>query len=187
MKKALLIVDPQNDFINGSLPVENATEKMNDLAKFINGNKTNYKLVIITVDWHPFSHASFVDNGGKWPLHCVQHTQGALIYQPLMDTLIKCGIPFIVLTKGTNRNKEEYSFIENYVSKNKFNRVIKKHNITNIDICGIASDYCVFETVKDLHENIDKNLSILVNFTPHIEDDNKLKDYANKKNIDIIT
>ena len=59
MKKILLIVDAQYDFINGSLPVGGAEERMNALANFVREHDGDYDLKIATADWHPRSHCSF--------------------------------------------------------------------------------------------------------------------------------
>ena len=87
MNKLLLVIDCQYDFINGSLAVKGAGPTMDRLAEFIKENGASYKKIVLTADWHPLTHCSFKDNGGTWPKHCVQYTQGAAIYQPIIDTL----------------------------------------------------------------------------------------------------
>ena len=76
MKQLLLIVDPQNDFINGSLAVSEAEAKMKALASYIATNAERYQAIFVTMDSHPANHCSFADNGGIWPPHCVLHTYG---------------------------------------------------------------------------------------------------------------
>lgn len=68
MKRMLLIVDPQNDFITGSLAVPGAKTKMMRLADF---NLQQYDLICVTLDSHPEDHCSFEINGGIWPKHCI--------------------------------------------------------------------------------------------------------------------
>jgi nicotinamidase/pyrazinamidase len=84
----LLIVDAQNDFIEGgALPVAGARDAMNRLAEYIKNSYQKYSLIAFTADWHPQSHCSFTKNKGQWPTHCVQFSNGAAIYQPLLDVL----------------------------------------------------------------------------------------------------
>ena len=86
----LLLVDVQYDFINGSLAVEGAPAVMDALAAHIGEQPQDaYHTIVMTADYHPYAHASFKDNGGLWPVHCVQHTHGASIYQPVFDAVKK--------------------------------------------------------------------------------------------------
>ena len=64
MKKLLLIVDPQIDFITGTLPVAGAAEAMDALAKYVKEKGNEYNVKIVTADWHPYHHSSFADEGG---------------------------------------------------------------------------------------------------------------------------
>ena len=64
MNKMLLIVDPQIDFISGTLPVPQAAPKMDALADYVREKAHEYKLKVLTADWHPYDHCSFKENGG---------------------------------------------------------------------------------------------------------------------------
>ena len=76
MKKALIVVDVQNDFCEGgSLAVPDA----NKIIPVINSLLPQFELVIFTQDWHPDNHCSF----GLWPTHCVQYTPGAEIHKDI--------------------------------------------------------------------------------------------------------
>lgn len=68
-----MIVDPQIDFISGTLPVPGAAEAMDRLADYISKQDGSYDYKIVTTDWHLYRHCSFIDNGGTWPSHCVQN------------------------------------------------------------------------------------------------------------------
>ena len=85
--KALLVVDPQIDFITGSLPVPGAEQAMDKLAEYIKENGAEYTHVIVTADRHPLTHCSFTQNGGEWPRHCVADSVGAAIWPAIMETL----------------------------------------------------------------------------------------------------
>ena len=67
MSKILLIVDPQVDFVNGSLPVTGAAEAMDALAAYVKEHGNEYVARLVTADWHPYHHCSFADEGGMWP------------------------------------------------------------------------------------------------------------------------
>ena len=112
MKKVLLIVDPQNDFITGSLAVEGAEEKMMKLAEYIKNSGHMYDAIYVTMDTHPEDHCSFKENGGIWPTHCVYDTNGWNLPEYL-DKPLSC-VDFIsYYYKGTKVDKEEYSIFDN--------------------------------------------------------------------------
>lgn len=147
MHRILLIVDPQNDFIDGSLSVPTAVAAMNDLASYVTAHGSDYDHILVTTDWHPANHCSFQSEGGQWPAHCVQETHGADIYAPLAKALA----PFapILLRKGDTADKEEYSIFKNARSAETLRKMIAEEHITRIDLCGIAGDICVLDTYRD--------------------------------------
>ena len=75
---ALVIVDPQNDFINGSLAVPGAEKAINNTIEFIKEHKEDLDYIAITVDWHPYDHCSFKEYGGTWESHCVMYSAGVM-------------------------------------------------------------------------------------------------------------
>ena len=107
MKKLLLIVDPQIDFITGTLPVAGAAEAMDALAKYVKEKGNEYTVKIVTADWHPYHHSSFADEGGMWPRHCVQHSVGAAIWESLLVALNESKGGFTLVYKGDSREKDE--------------------------------------------------------------------------------
>ena len=113
MNRLLLIVDPQIDFITGTLPVPNAQEKMSALADFIKAHDGDYALKVITTDFHPFFHCSFKAQGGPWPQHCVQDSVGAAIFQPLLEAVYLTQGDVHILRKGDLKDREEYSIFKN--------------------------------------------------------------------------
>lgn len=149
-RKILIVVDAQYDFIEGgSLAVEGAREALNKLVEFIKKHYKEYDGIFFTADWHLPSHCSFKDNGGIWPPHCVQHSHGAAIYQPLLDILDELKIDYDVLTKGCDEDHEEYSIFKNVLSETYLKAMNKHNEISVVDTCGIAGDYCVLDTIKD--------------------------------------
>lgn len=172
MNKLLLVIDCQYDFINGSLAVKGAGPTMDRLAEFIKENGASYKKIVLTADWHPLTHCSFKDNGGTWPKHCVQHTQGAAIYQPIIDTLDTIKSDYTVLTKGKIEDHEEYSIFKNNISKNIIVNTCNTLEITDIDVVGIAYDYCVACSVKDgMRHFPNVNFHIYKDLCPYIAQD----------------
>lgn len=149
MNKLLVVVDPQMDFINGTLPVPGAEFAMKRLADYIAGHGSEYICKVVTADWHPYDHVSFVSEGGQWPVHCVQNSVGAALYPDLIESLYGTEGKVEVLYKGNSRNVEEYSIFANKKSAGLLDGFIKDMNIGNIDICGLAGDICVLNTLKD--------------------------------------
>lgn len=149
MTKMLLVVDPQVDFISGTLPVPDAEPKMKQLVRFVREKDAEYAVKVVTTDWHPYDHCSFKKNGGQWPMHCVQNTEGAKIFPMLADALSCCTGVVEVLRKGTDSGVEEYSVFKNAQSAQKLNELLKEYHVEQVDLCGIAGDVCVLNTLKD--------------------------------------
>ena len=149
-RKILIIVDAQYGFIEGgSLGVDGAREAMNRLVEFIEKHYKEYDGIFLTADWHPITHCSFKDNGGIWPTHCVQFSQGAAIYQPILDVLDHLKIDYDVLTKGCDEDHEEYSIFKNVTSE-AYLKAMNKHNeISEVHVCGLALDFCVKDSILD--------------------------------------
>ena len=103
MKKALIIVDVQNDFVTGSLAVPNAKEIIPVIRWMVDNVK--YTRIVGTFDWHPENHISFK----QWPTHCVQYSDGAksaiypLAIYPLENKLN------LLVYKGQSMNVDSYS------------------------------------------------------------------------------
>lgn len=171
MRQLLLIVDPQVDFITGSLPVPGAESAMNRLAEYITGNNGLYAHKIITADRHPYNHVSFMENGGRWPRHCMHDTVGAAIWQPVFDAVYQTEGDVSILYKGQKSDTEEYSIFKNMESAKAIDRLIKEYGIEQIDLCGLAGDVCVSDTLNDgikLYGN--RFFNVLTEFSPSIFD-----------------
>ncbi|MDO4790482.1 MAG: isochorismatase family protein [Porphyromonas sp.] len=163
--KTLLIVDPQIDFISGSLAVPKAEEAMLHLTEKIKSETLSpsktWEHIVITVDAHPIDHCSFSAQGGEWPPHCIKQSVGAAIYEPLMQALVQLksspNAPRItVVEKGKLQEKDEYSA---------FGETLPDYlqSASSIEVCGIAGEYCVFTTLSDLikHGIAPKKITIL--------------------------
>ena len=100
MRKLLLVIDAQRDFLEGSLSVEGAPQMMDRLADYIHQHDGDYLLKVFTHDWHPYNHSSFQTNGGIWPVHCLQHSDGAGIRSSLVEAAEATAGKCVYLTKG---------------------------------------------------------------------------------------
>jgi nicotinamidase/pyrazinamidase len=137
-RRALIVADVQNDFCpGGSLGIANGDEviaPLNDLIKDFLGSGD---LVIKTRDWHHASTRHFAIYGGIWPVHCVQNTRGAEFHPDLIDDP---GI--IVVSKGTGDTDCYSAFDETDLDD-----LLRKNNVNEVWVGGLATDYCVKETV----------------------------------------
>ncbi len=137
---ALIIVDVQNDFMpGGSLPVPSGDKVIPVINKLIEGFKGKGMAVIASRDWHPEDHISFK----QWPVHCVQGTKGAE-FHPLLEL----PADVIVISKGTSPDKEAYSAFKDTELEAK----LKELGIKRLFVTGVATEYCVKETVLDALE-----------------------------------
>ena len=192
--RLLLIVDPQIDFTTGSLATAKGPAAMDYLAKALNdGAWKNYGWIIITQDAHPANHCSFVDNGGVFPPHCVQGTDGMNVYPALQEVLDNLMMQYNsildihFMQKGDLADKEEFSVFQNEHSGEKLRRTIEEfEHFEGIDICGIATDYCVYETTKDLMAFYPaKQIRIVTNCLAAVDDnDTKLADLMKENGIE---
>lgn len=180
---ALVIVDPQNDFINGSLAVPGAEKAINNTIEFIKEHKEDLDYIAITADWHPYDHCSFKEYGGTWESHCVMYSAGASIYQPLLEVIKETGIFCKVWNKGTYSDREEYSIFDREEGREFLDELndrttidASKEEYGEIYVAGLAGDFCVFHTVKDLaDEGLGDWMHILLDGVASIDGGVKLK------------
>lgn len=184
-KRLLLLVDVQYDFINGSLAVDGAPAVMDALANYIMTQpEGTFGTIVMTADFHPYGHSSFKDNGGLWPVHCVQHSHGASIYQPVLEAVKKQQPDAQVLTKGEDVAVDEYSIMANKISGKKLLDLIKDNDIQEIYVAGLCGDYCVGNSIKDLVEagHGDK-IRVLTRFIGNIDDGTTLRNIIAENNL----
>lgn len=146
--RALVVVDVQNDFCPGGAL---ATERGAVVAKAINdhieSHRDRYAAIVATKDWHidPGSHFAqepdFVDT---WPVHCVADSPGAALHEHLQDQEFT-----EIFHKG--QYEAAYSGFEgvSVSGQQPLGEWLKQHDITIIDVAGIATDHCVKATVLD--------------------------------------
>lgn len=140
MAPALIIVDVQHDFCPGGAL---ATERGNEVADRIGALQPSYDTVVATQDWHidPGTHFSenpdFIDT---WPTHCVADSFGAAMHEAI-------GPAQAYFKKG--EYTAAYSGFEGAADGVPLAEWLREHNITAVDIVGIATDHCVRATAAD--------------------------------------
>jgi nicotinamidase/pyrazinamidase len=137
---ALIIVDYQNDFArpDGALAVpagEEVVDHINALAR-----SGDYELVLATRDWHPPEHGSFTEQGGIWPVHCVQGTEGAELHAALDTEPLDA-----IVDKGQDPGTEGYSAFD----ATSLAETLRARGVDAVTVVGLATDYCVKNTALD--------------------------------------
>ena len=158
-KKALLVIDVQNDFMpEGALPVKNGDEIIPIIEKIIS---YPYDVIVASKDYHPLDHGSFAvthhKNVGEkiilngleqilWPVHCVEGTFGAELAFSSNSQKIEN-----IFLKGQDKDTDSYSaFFDNGHKKSTgLGDFLKSLKIDEIYVVGLATDYCVKFTVLD--------------------------------------
>ena len=201
MKETLVIVDRQKDFNDslGSLYVLGAEDTELNTLKYIERNSDRIKEVIFTVDWHLPSDKSFERNGGTWPDHCLQFSEGAGISDVLYKACIEHNIPIQIFRKGEVSTHEEYGAFE-IMSRYGDNLVLFNNcimdscvqvNTNNVVVCGLAGDYCVKETIKNLLEHSKTtglfNVSVFKDGISSIDGGETLERFINENNLNVVS
>ncbi len=153
MTRALIVVDVQNDFCEGgSLPVAGGATVAHDIGALLRTwagrgpDAPAYSHVVATKDHHvdPGEHwAVEPDYVDSWPVHCRVGTEGEA-FHPNLDPQ-----PFdAVFLKGENR--AAYSGFEGQTTDSVgLAEWLRAHEVTEVDVCGIATDHCVRATALD--------------------------------------
>jgi nicotinamidase/pyrazinamidase len=141
MRVSLLVIDIQKDFCEGGiLAARNTGSLLGPLNRAVLAASSARIPVVFTRDWHPIDHGSFVGQGGPWPPHCVQNSEGAEFAPGL--TIPKNSL---ILNKGVAQGDDGYSmFVGTPLLE-----WLRRDNIESVAVCGIATEYCVLESVKD--------------------------------------
>jgi nicotinamidase/pyrazinamidase len=158
--RALLIIDVQNDFCpGGALAVPDGDA----VIPAINNLQPGYDLVVASQDWHPPDHRSFASqHPGQavgtlttldglpqvlWPDHCVQGTPGAALCDALDQARVAA-----IFRKGTDRDIDSYSAAFDNGRRKATGLIpyLRGLGVTEVDVVGLATDYCVSFTARDL-------------------------------------
>lgn len=148
MNRAIVVVDEIYDFIEGgALACGHSVEAVAATKQLIEQNPDTP--VLFVCDHHPENHCSFAAQGGPWPPHCVAGTHGAEIH-----TLLQ---PFVqeelVFFKGCDPSQEQYSGFEGKNAAGQtLGDVLEMLEPEEVVVTGIATEYCVYNTVMDLRK-----------------------------------
>ena len=137
-------VDPQNDFIDGSLAVAEAEQIIEPINSIVDEIRKHDGTVVFTRDWHPEKTPHF----DKWPVHCVANTRGAKFHEDL-----NIQPSDIIINKGTSQT-DGYSGWE---GKSETNETLESiimpktpHEKVKVFLGGLATDFCVKSTALDI-------------------------------------
>jgi len=150
MKKAVIVVDVQNDFIGGSLGFPGREEVVPVCNRYIKEARQCGDLVVLTRDWHPPNSSHFAEYGGDWPLHCVAGTRGAE-FHPDLDT-----DGAIVVSKGVGADEDAYSGFEGKTEDGlSLRELLMSRCVGTVLIMGLCTDFCVRATALDAARDFD--------------------------------
>jgi nicotinamidase/pyrazinamidase len=171
MRNALLVVDVQADFVEGgSLGVKNGLAVAAHIAQHLRHFKEQYQYVVASRDYHenaPDHISDQPDFTNTWPPHCMAGTPGAQ-FVPTIQNLVREKLIQDVVTKG--RDRAAYSAFDGYDKRgHPLLDVLKEHRIDHVDVCGIATDYCVRASALDARKN-DFQVRVLVNLCAAVDD-----------------
>jgi len=139
-KRALIVVDVQNDFCpGGALAVPHGDEVVAPLNQLIEDFLERGEPVFKSRDWHPPTTKHFAAYGGTWPVHCVQETKGAEFHPSLLDD-----IHIRVVSKGLGDEDCYSAFDETDLALQ-----LQRLGVEEVWVGGLATDYCVKSTVLD--------------------------------------
>lgn len=156
MVKALFLVDIQNDFTEGgSLGVDGGAAVAQAITRYLDAHHDEYALIAASRDWH----SAEGDNGGHfatdaapdfvstWPVHCVADTEGAE-YDPGLD------VSHITHHLKKGQGIPAYSLFEGVTDDGRgIADLLREHGVLEVDLAGIATDYCVRATGLDAIEH----------------------------------
>ena len=208
--KTLVIVDCQNDFAianGGTLYVPKAGIAIAHIIDKLRNDK-EINEVVFTLDWHPIDHVSFKPNGGIWPVHCLQYTWGAALVNGLIETCIENNISYKIFLKGNNAKTEEYgafthfgeyqfAWVDEGNADSKWATLTVFGNnaslnsfltFKNIDreVCGLAGDYCVMETIKNIIKEKTANVTAYGKGIASIDGGTAFAEFCKTNNIQIV-
>lgn len=139
MKRALLIVDVQNDFCpGGGYPVPEGDAVVEPINRVLEYAREHDWLVVASRDWHPEKTAEMEG----WSAHCIRNTYGAEFH-----TDLAIDENMVVISKGEDLGPAHYSAFNG--DEVDLDKLLKQEGIVELYVAGLATDYCVKQTVLD--------------------------------------
>ncbi len=148
MRKALIVVDVQNDFCpGGALAVKDGDKVVEPLNRLIEHADRKGWLIVFSRDWHPENTSHFKkspDDVSGWPVHCVRNTPGAAFH----SCLDRRGA--VVVSKGVQSDEDGYSAFDGASEYgNHLEEILVMNRVAEVYVGGLATDYCVKATALD--------------------------------------
>jgi len=200
----LIVVDEQVGFAKptGRLYVKGGEIAVNNTIDFIENRHENINEVIFTVDFHKYNQEVYTEPNITWPAHCMAYSEDAGIITELIEVCMKYNIPIKVFTKGNcDGQHTEYGAFEkigtyskengdlNVVVNNRKNDSPLTIESEKIVVCGIAGDYCVLNTIKNLMKYngpVNMNIFVYKNGIASIDGGKTLDEFVKENNINIV-
>ncbi|CAM5740081.1 nicotinamidase OS=Streptomyces alboniger OX=132473 GN=CP975_13130 PE=3 SV=1 [Streptomyces alboniger] len=152
MRRALIVVDVQNDFCEGgSLAVAGGADVAAAVTELIGqAGGSGYQHVVATRDHHIAPGGHFADNPDythSWPAHCIAGTEG-VGFHPNFAPAVASGAIDAVFDKGAYA--AAYSGFEG-ADENGVTLAdwLRAREVDEVDVVGIATDHCVRATALD--------------------------------------
>jgi nicotinamidase/pyrazinamidase len=160
---ALVIVDVQNDFCpGGALAIENGADVVPVLNRWIAAALAKRIPIYASRDWHPVGHISFKEQGGPWPPHCIQDSEGARFHPQL-----QLPASAVKITKGVRFDQDQNSVFDQTGLASQ----LRLTGIKRLWVGGLAADVCVLATVLDARRN-DFDVVVIENATKPVSANN---------------
>lgn len=176
----LVIVDVQHDFAHpaGALFVPGAEQAVENIAQLLHDPRVTQ--LTFTLDWHPYDHSSFADQGGTWPRHCVQYSKGASLHEDLwVEHFDRFTTHFV--RKGQQQACEEYGAFATPTDEQR-----EWLHQGRLVVCGIAGDYCVLETLKNIR-SVRPDVEVFTAGVASIDGGTALNAYLSTNRIPVFT
>ncbi|AMD22704.1 HHL066Wp [Eremothecium sinecaudum] len=198
-KKALIIIDAQNDFVDpaGALSAPDGQSILDPIAKLM--QEDTWQCVAMTRDWHPSNHVSFAKNHGVrdfssftyhspvrgrekdvqeatlWPVHCVQGTWGAKVVGQVFQAFQSLKKPSLLVDKGFLADREYYSGFTDIWGEHQteLQSFLEQQGVTEVYIVGFVLEYCVKHTAIDASKSGFKT-NILCKYTKTINSEEEV-------------
>lgn len=167
MSKALIIVDVQNDFCEGgSLATERGVDVAALISEYVENHHGDYEAIVATQDWHVDPGTHFSENPdfkGSWPVHCKAESHGAELHEDLDTDYIEAyfrkgefeaaysGFEGLLAPEDSvmTGEREAGAQAQDDTPKVSLDDWLAERDITDVDVVGIATDFCVKATALD--------------------------------------
>ncbi|MCT1368243.1 isochorismatase family protein [uncultured Kocuria sp.] len=187
MARALLIVDVQNDFCRGgALATDRGDDVAAEISAYLLTHHAAYDVVVTTQDWHIDPGTHFSENPdftNSWPVHCVANSSGAAFHPDLdmdyVDAMFRKGEyeaaysgfeGLLAPEDSVMTGEHEPGHMPEDTLKVSLDDWLQEQDVTDVDVVGIATDYCVRATALDAAD-AGYETRVLVDLTSAVADE----------------